>query len=417
MPEIGQRIGPYVLEEWISSDPETSLYRAVGPEGGRLPKYAAVRLPNIAQDERSIRLVAHEHHCRSLFQSEYLPEVLAYYPEQGALVTEWLNGKLLSHTIAARNRGELELSPATAMTIAVEVAVAMRKMHLHKVGRHPLVYGRLNPDHLIIDGYGDVYLLGLGRDPFRNQPAFSPPEQSSNAFVDWRSDQWAIGALLVELLLHEPLYSNTEDPVKASMRGETLHWIKQIDQRWHKAGAVLARILAPAAGNRYQKEEVFIRDLIELAESAEGDDGIEGIAEATGSIEMDVTKPIIRDVGQASSRPRPPTKPQPVKPPSRRLKTPAKPIRHSMEDELAPNFSIGKENNQPVHKTSITIESEMEFERLEPTLDVSPMEDVFTDEFDVGPVVQLQMTERITMTLVIINAIAIVCAIYYGIGG
>ena len=61
-----------------------------------------------------------------------------------------------------------------------------------------------------------LLLLGLGRNQWSNHPYYMSPEQIQQAFIDWRSDQWALGALIIELFLGIPPYHNHPDPLQAA---------------------------------------------------------------------------------------------------------------------------------------------------------------------------------------------------------
>jgi serine/threonine protein kinase len=110
-----------------------------------------------------------------------------------------------------------------------------------------------------------VVLLGLGAPPRDLPIGYQPPEQVAGAFTDTRSDQWRLGALLVELVLGSQLYAGLDDPDEAASVGQVGPWVSRLERRQPALARIAGKMLAPAAGNRYNDENVLVRDLLECA--------------------------------------------------------------------------------------------------------------------------------------------------------
>ena len=126
---------------------------------------------------------------------------------------------------------------------------------------------------LSTDTWGNKVLLapneghrpGFGASPRGTFAAYTPPEQAAAAFLDARSDQWTLGAIGVELLLGERLYTGVSDRREAAINGSVDPWITMLEQRFPSASRVLGRMLSPAAGDRYESDGEVIADLLALA--------------------------------------------------------------------------------------------------------------------------------------------------------
>ena len=88
-----------------------------------------------------------------------------------------------------------------------------------------MVYGRLSPSHIIISPNGGISLIGLGRNPWNNTPHFTSPEQAQQAFLDWRTDQWSLGALMVFLFTKTKPYQEQKNPFGAAKNAHITPYI------------------------------------------------------------------------------------------------------------------------------------------------------------------------------------------------
>ena len=267
MAEIGQQIGPYSLDRWISSDRSTSCYFATRPEGIRNLHDAAIRIANHSSEAVSALIIDEwETLCRLNHPS--IPEPIGQYSNPLAIATRWISGCSLQDVLDAQADELLVLSPKTAIDIVVELSHILLYLHAQP---KPVVFGRLAPEHILINHQGYLHLTGVGRPHQKNQYAYSSPEQAAEAFVDWRSDQWALCSILMELLLGEKLYSGRTDQHHSAENGDVQHWISRTVCSHPQFTAVLNKGMETAAGSRYQSERVFISALTEAFDQTGGD--------------------------------------------------------------------------------------------------------------------------------------------------
>lgn len=270
MSGLGHRIGPFELIERVASGRRTSLFRALRPDSSRAPREVAVRMADDPDDAETTAQIAAEYHVLRECTDPRIPKVHGYYAGQAALAMSWIKGVSLTDVIVAARDGLISLDVPTIADILIEIATALRHAHsIHNLG-HPIVHGHLGSQRVMLTEEGEIVVLGLGASPRGSHCGYLAPEQASGAFQDWRSDQWALGAIGVELLLGQRLYEGTDEPDKAAIIGDVRPWLEAAAPISSELLLPIRRTLATASGNRYQEESGLIRDLLAARRNIEG---------------------------------------------------------------------------------------------------------------------------------------------------
>ena len=124
---------------------------------------------------------------------------------QNYMVTEWGEGRLLSQIL----KEEKKLSPERAVKIAVGICQALGYIH-----NHGIVHRDLKPEHVLVDSQNHIKLVDFGlagqtgapRITFANlaqlasSPEYISPEQVKGKRGDARSDLYALGVMLYEMV-------------------------------------------------------------------------------------------------------------------------------------------------------------------------------------------------------------------------
>src|SRR5262245_27242043 len=220
--EPGTKLGPYQIEAPLSTGVIGEQYKA---SDTRLNRAVAIRVlpPNLSENpEMKERL---EREARTIASLKH-PNICALVEVGRAdgtdyVVTEYLEGETLAQRLT---RGPIELEEA--LKIAMEVADALDTAH-----RHGVAHRCLNPSNVMLTA-GGVKLLDFGLAmlnqptgpalsvsslPTRTAtatlaaiPAFTAPyiapEQWEGLEADARTDIFALGAILYEMVSGKPAF-------------------------------------------------------------------------------------------------------------------------------------------------------------------------------------------------------------------
>ncbi len=119
------------------------------------------------------------------------------------LVARYMTGGSLADRLARTPGGRLE--PAEAIRAGREIADALAHAHEHGV-----VHRDVKPDNVWVDADGEAALgdfgiaLAEGESAASGTPLYAPPEQAAGGRATPRSDLYALGATLYELLSGRP---------------------------------------------------------------------------------------------------------------------------------------------------------------------------------------------------------------------
>lgn len=271
------RVGPFALVrplvDQATPDADATLWLAERVSGDRSPREAVVRRASAPSDRAQAARIIAEYEALRAVDDPRLPRVLGHFAGQAALAMSWAPGPTLAEAAAAHRQGLLTLDAATVLDICEELAQALRHVHGRRLadGR-PLVHGRLDARRVRVGSTGQVTLLGLGRTGGEPGLADQAPERLAGADASARSDQWALGAMLIELLTGTPLYQEAAGPSDAAVRreGRVGPWIQPIAAVNPALGRLLERLLAVDPAARFDDEGELIRSLQALRRSLRG---------------------------------------------------------------------------------------------------------------------------------------------------
>jgi Tol biopolymer transport system component/tRNA A-37 threonylcarbamoyl transferase component Bud32 len=217
--EVPSRLGLYEITDVIGAGGMGQVYRA---RDSRLHRDVAIKvLPRAVTSDRS-RLVPFEREARILatLNHPHIAQVYGLEESTGtpALVMELVDGPSLERFIASHS--EKRISVARVLAIARQIADGLDAAH-----EKGIVHSDLKPGNIALTAAGDVKILdfGIARNvaeavPLESgttlagagTPAYMSPEQASGSPVDKRTDIWAFGCILYELLTgHRPVVSAT----------------------------------------------------------------------------------------------------------------------------------------------------------------------------------------------------------------
>lgn len=182
------------------------------------------------------------------------------------------DGETLQEKIA---RGKLQV--AEAIDIAMQIARGLERAH--EAG---IIHRDLKPSNLIITTRGEVKIIDFGLAKLAGQMhflntgnlsgtvAYMSPEQVQGQPTDQRTDIWALGVVLYEMLTGKlPFQGDDDHAVIFSIVNEAPHVITSLRQ---ETPALLAQLVHKAMqknpADRYQTMTEVIRNLVHLLDKA-----------------------------------------------------------------------------------------------------------------------------------------------------
>jgi serine/threonine-protein kinase len=211
-PEAGDTLDHYRLEATIARSGMSTLYQATDLRDGRR---VAIKVPHAEMESDPI-LLARFRREQAIGQELDHPGVVKTFDgEQRSrlyMVIEWVDGKLLR---AILNR-EPKLPIERAVKITLCICDALDYMH-----KHGVVHRDLKPENVMVDGEDRIKLIDFGiamkedarrltfagPSPMLGTPDYISPEQVKGQRGDQRSDIYALGVMLYEMLTGQTPFS------------------------------------------------------------------------------------------------------------------------------------------------------------------------------------------------------------------
>jgi eukaryotic-like serine/threonine-protein kinase len=276
----GTRLGPYEILSPLGAGGMGEVYRA---RDTRLGREVAVKVLPAGLSQDPDRLARFEQEARAASALNH-PNIVSVYDvgrsESGSfLAMELVEGKTVRELVAA---GSLPIK--RALSIAAQTADGLAKAHAAGI-----VHRDLKPENLMVSADGFLKILDFGLAKLVEEKTagasgaltaaaqtasgivlgtvgYMSPEQAGGASVDFRSDQFALGAILYEMVTGRRAFAKTtavdtlsailhEEPEPiAGLRPETPTGL-----RW-----LLDRCLAKEPDERYASTRDLARDLAML---------------------------------------------------------------------------------------------------------------------------------------------------------
>lgn len=229
-----------------------TVYRA---RDRRLERQVAIKLlsPSLLADPRSVERFRRESRAAASLSH---PSIVGVYDAMSEgddhfIVMELLEGGTLADRIA----GHGPMPPRTALGVAADIAEA-----LHAAHERGLVHHDVSPRNVLFDRDGTPKIgdFGIARaassaiTTIHGSPSYIAPEQAQGGHANPRSDLYAVGCVLFEMLTGRPPFVG--DNAAAVIRQHTdapRPLVRDLrDEVPAEVDALLARVLAPEPDDR-----------------------------------------------------------------------------------------------------------------------------------------------------------------------
>ena len=252
--EAGDTLDHYRLEKTIARSGMSTLYRARDLASGR---QVAIKIPHAEMEKDPILLERFKRE-QEIGQELDHPGIVKTFDDEDRsrlyMVMEWVDGNLLRNVLNEQDEhGERRLPIERAVKIALGILDALDYMH-----KHGVVHRDLKPENVMVDDEDNIKLIDFGiamkedarrltyagPSPMLGTPDYISPEQVKGQRGDQRSDIYALGAMLYEMLTGKvpfvganPLVVMNErvlmDPVPARKLNPEI--TPQLDEILHRA--------------------------------------------------------------------------------------------------------------------------------------------------------------------------------------
>ena len=234
----GQRIGKYVLGERIAIGGMAEVWaaRVEGPRGFVKPLALKFMLESFAGDPELERLFVNEARVAAQLQHANIVSIFDFdkvSPADGGglqgryyIAMERVEGRDLRQlALGALGVGQ-PFPRSLALHVAGEVLKGLRYVHERREGRRPLglIHRDVSPHNVLVSFNGEVKLSDFGiakarahttsgaaTGNIRGKLAYASPEQLDDLPVDHRTDQFALGVTMWELLAGRRLFEGTDE--------------------------------------------------------------------------------------------------------------------------------------------------------------------------------------------------------------
>jgi len=285
-----RRIGHYTLLRELGTGQFGTVYLGEGVVPTRFKsedtvRRVAIKVLKEPGDPTAQASLVREFELMDQVRHRSLCRFYEYLPKQSAVVMEWVQGVDLRKVLDAMKRRGEPIDIKMVAALGCELADCLYQTYSSPDSDGEplnLVHRDLKPENIMLTPRGEVKLLDFGlarvRDPAQTRkrmvmgtPLYMPPEQANGRLVDHRSDLFALGLILFELLMNEPAYEIREDvadPETEVMdrieRGSLKPELDRLERRFPEMGYMVTKCLQPNPRSRYPSGHDLLLNLRRL---------------------------------------------------------------------------------------------------------------------------------------------------------
>jgi ligand-binding sensor domain-containing protein len=272
---IGATLGSYQIVEQIGRGGMATVYKAYQPS---MDRYVAIKvLPShFTEDASFVGRFTQEARTLARLEHPHILPVHDYGEQHGItyLVMRYVEAGTLKDLIT--ESGAMDLR--TLARIMAQVGGAVDYAHSHGV-----VHRDIKPSNVLVDRQGNTFLTDFGiarlvaetaqftaSGAIIGTPAYMSPEQGLGQPADHRSDIYALGVMLYEMVTGRvPFEAETPLAVLLKHVNEALPLPRQVKPDLSPAvERVILKAMAKAPEDRYQSAQALVDDLQRAVTSA-----------------------------------------------------------------------------------------------------------------------------------------------------
>lgn len=231
---LPQRYGKYILLRRVAVGGMAEIFRAkaVGAEGFERDIAIKRILPNYTADESFVQMFKDEANIAAKLSHANIVTIFDFDEEGGTyyIAMEFIEGRDLKGMMDAGISAGKPVSPLHVTKVGIDTCAALHHAHTKQHRGQPLniVHRDVSPHNIMVTYHGDVKLMDFGiakaRQRFtqtqaglvKGKCAYMSPEQVRGKQLDGRSDVFALGVVLWEMLTRQRLFAGDTDYVTLS---------------------------------------------------------------------------------------------------------------------------------------------------------------------------------------------------------
>ncbi len=269
---------------------EIFLGKAIGADNFiRLCAFKRI-LPHHAKDDDFINMFRQEAMIVKQFQNKNIVQVYDFVSSQDTymLVMEFVNGVDLRSILMQAEKLNKPIPVEVAAFIATEILSGLNYAHQAKdiegVSQN-IVHRDISPQNILISFEGDVKITDFGIAKAQNQTSstqagvikgkfrYMSPEQASGDPLDGRSDIFATGILLFEMLTMTRLFKGDDLTVLENVRNCKINPPSELSPHEipPELDAIVLKMLAKETKKRYLKAQDAAKDITKFLYSFKKD--------------------------------------------------------------------------------------------------------------------------------------------------
>ncbi len=276
-----QRFGKYVLLRRLALGGMAEIFKAkaAGAEGFEKDLVVKRILPHYSDDETFVQMFIDEARITAKLQHPNIVQIFDFAKEDDSyyIAMEYIEGKDLKDVLEQSLKQNDPLSVAQCVWIAIEVAKALQYAHSKEERGQPLniVHRDVTPSNIMLTYRGDVKLMDFGiakatqrstktqAGAVKGKVAYMSPEQARGKLLDGRTDIFALGVVMWEMLTRTRLFLAESD-------FETLNNVLRMEAPPPSSinpdvpatlDPIIAKCIAKEPNQRWSSADALARDL------------------------------------------------------------------------------------------------------------------------------------------------------------
>lgn len=279
--------GRYVLREKVAAGGMAEVFRATQPGFGGFEKAVAIKrmYRQYSHDTAFVEMLSDEAKIVSQLNHPNIVQILdiGQVHDDYYIALEFVEGVDLFRLLQRQYELGRDLPLPLVIYIIAELCSALDHAHARRTpdGDHMhIIHRDVSPQNVLLSNHGEVKLtdFGIAKARYRYTQTqagvvkgklyYMSPEQARGTELDHRSDLFAAGILLYELLSTRPLYDEEEQARLLSVVGRA-EYTWPADKKTRLPPAIVAvtdRALHRSAGQRYETGREFRAALLRVGE-------------------------------------------------------------------------------------------------------------------------------------------------------